>query len=419
MFKSERVIMSKDTGFMGAVEDICQEKGLSKDVIIEAVEAAIAAAYRKDYGKPKQVIRAKMDPVTGATEMFRVYEVKETEEEIEEPEKELLLPDAKKFDKKAEIGGEVLIKLPHEEDFGRIAAQTAKQVIIQRLREAERDMIFSEYKDREGQVLNASVQQVDGRNVIVSLGKANGILFPSDQIHAERYYIGQRMKVYVSEVAQTARGPQITVSRTNEGLIRGLFENEVPEIASGSVEIKSIAREPGSRTKIAVIANEEGIDPVGSCVGQRGTRVQAILAEIGEEKIDIVLWDEDVEQFIMNALSPAKTEQISISSKEHKATVTVSKENLSLAIGKGGQNVRLASKLTGWGIDIVQAEEAKPMKKKSEENDEIEAEEDADNITKDINNKDAVETVEAEKPEKPTKAAMKSKSVKSKKSEVK
>ena len=363
--------MSKDVGFMSAVEDICQEKGLSKEVIVEAVEAAIAAAYRKDYGKPKQVIRAKMDLVSGATEMFRVYEVKETEEEIEEPEKELLLADAKKFDKKAEIGSEILIKLPHEDDFGRIAAQTAKQVIIQRLREAERDMIFSEYKDREGQVLNASVQQVDGRNVIVSLGKANGILFPSDQIHGERYYIGQRLKVYVTEVAQTARGPQITVSRTNEGLIRGLFENEVPEIASVSVEIKSIAREPGSRTKIGVIANEEGIDPVGSCVGQRGTRVQAILAEIGEEKIDIVLWDEDIEHFIMNALSPAKTEQISISSKDHKATVTVSKENLSLAIGKGGQNVRLASKLTGWGIDIVQAEEAKPMKKskKAKDND--------------------------------------------------
>lgn len=409
--------MSKDTGFMGAVEDICQEKGLSKEVIIEAVEAAIAAAYRKDYGKPKQVIRAKMDPVSGATEMFRVYEVKETEEEIEEPEKELLLPDAKKFDKKAEIGGEVLIKLPHEEDFGRIAAQTAKQVIIQRLREAERDMIFSEYKDREGQVLNASVQQVDGRNVIVSLGKANGILFPSDQIHAERYYIGQRMKVYVSEVAQTARGPQITVSRTNEGLIRGLFENEVPEIASGSVEIKSIAREPGSRTKIAVIANEEGIDPVGSCVGQRGTRVQAILAEIGEEKIDIVLWDEDVEQFIMNALSPAKTERISISSKEHKATVTVSKENLSLAIGKGGQNVRLASKLTSWGIDIVQAEEAKPMKKKSKDSENLEdvddeevaTEKTVDDVAEQSDTSEPSKTLEPEKISKPKKKTTKAK----------
>lgn len=359
--------MAKENLFMSAVEDICQEKGLSKDVIIEAIEAAIAAAYRKDYGKPKQVIRAKMDPVSGATEMFRVFEVKENKEEIEESEREITLAEAKRFDKKVKAGSEILIPMPHEDEFGRIAAQTAKQVIIQRLREAEREMIFTEYKDREGEVLNASVQQIDGRNVIVSLGKANGILFPSEQIHNEKYYIGQRIKVYVSEVSQTARGPQITVSRTNEGLIRGLFENEVPEIASATVEIKSIAREPGSRTKIAVIANEEGIDPVGSCVGQRGTRVQAILAELGEEKIDIVLWDEDVEQFIMNALSPAKTEKISISSKEHKATVSVTKENLSLAIGKGGQNVRLASKLTGWGIDIVQAEEepAKTKKEKS------------------------------------------------------
>jgi len=354
--------MAKNDSFMAAVDDICREKGLTKEVIIEAVEAAIAAAYRKDYGKPKQLIRAKMDPVSGATEMFRAYEVKESDEEIEEPEKELVLKDARKINKKAKVGEEILIKMPPEDDFGRIAAQTAKQVIIQRLREAERDMIFSEYKDREGEVLNASVQQIDGRNVLVSLGKANGILFPSEQIHNEKYYIGQRLKVYVSEVSQSARGPQITVSRTNEGLIRGLFESEVPEIASGTVEIKSTAREPGSRTKIAVIANEEGIDPVGSCVGQRGTRVQAILSELGAEKIDIVLWDEDVEQFIMNALSPAKTEKIKISSKEHKATVTVSKENLSLAIGKGGQNVRLASKLSGWGIDINQAEEADTLK---------------------------------------------------------
>ena len=362
--------MAKDDSFMSAVDDICQEKGLSKEVIIEAVEAAIAAAYRKDYGKPKQMIRAKMDPVSGSTEMYRVYEVKENDEEVEEAEKELSLKNAKKINKKAKVGGEILVKLPPEEYFGRIAAQTAKQVIIQRLREAERDMIFAEYKDRESEVLNASVQQIDGRNIIVSLGKANGILFPSEQIHNEKYYIGQRLKVYVLEVSQSARGPQISVSRTNEGLIRGLFENEVPEIVSQTVEIKSIAREPGSRTKIAVIASGEGIDPVGSCVGQRGTRVQAILSELGEEKIDIVLWDEDVEQFIMNALSPAKTENIVISSKDHKATVMVTKENLSLSIGKGGQNVRLASKLTGWGIDIVQSEESsqKPAKEDEAEN---------------------------------------------------
>jgi N utilization substance protein A len=265
----------------------------------------------------------------------------------------------------------VTIPLPKEEEFGRIAAQTAKQVIIQRIREAERDMLFSEFKDKEGAVMNATVQQIEGRNVIVSLGKANGIMFPSDQIKDEKYYIGQRIKVYVREVAETTRGPQIVTSRTDEGLIRGLFESEVPEIATGTVEIKSIAREAGSRTKIAVIANEEGIDPVGSCVGQRGTRVQAILAEIGEEKIDIVLWDEDVEQFIMNALSPAKTKEILISSKDNKATVTVDKDSLSLAIGKGGQNVRLASKLTGWGIDIKKSDEEEEAGNNETANEEI------------------------------------------------
>lgn len=349
--------MKKINPFMAAIEDICEEKGLNKEIIIETVEAALAAAYRKDYGKPKQVVRAKLDPDTGKADMFRIYEVLGPDEEIKEHEHELSLEEAKEIDKNAEIGKEVIVPLPHEEEFGRIAAQTAKQVIIQRIREAERDLLFSEFKDKENQVVNATVQQVDGRNVIVSLGKVNGIIYPSDQINGERYYVGQRMKVYVKEVSQSVKGPQIIVSRSDESLIVGLFETEVPEIASGTVEIKSVAREAGSRTKIAVIATEEKIDPVGSCVGQRGTRVQAVLDEIGLEKIDIVLWDEDVEQFIMNALSPAKTKQIAISSKDNKATVYVDKDNLSLAIGKNGQNVRLASKLTGWGIDIKLIEE--------------------------------------------------------------
>jgi N utilization substance protein A len=227
-------------------------------------------------------------------------------------------------------------------------------------------MLFKEYKDKEGEIVNATVQQLEGRNVIVSLGKANAILYPADQIREERYYIGQRIKVYLKEVAETTRGPQIIVSRSDKDLIAGLFKLEVPEINAGTVEIKSIAREGGSRTKIAVIAHEDKIDPVGSCVGQRGTRVQAVLAEIGDEKIDIVLWDEDVEQFIMNALSPAKTKRISINSKENKATVYVERDSLSLAIGKGGQNVRLASKLTGWGIDVVLDEEEESTKKKKD-----------------------------------------------------
>lgn len=348
--------------FMSAIAQICDEKGLSKEIVLETVEAALAAAYRKDYGSPRQVIRGKLDEVSGDVSMFRVYQVVDTEEEIEEKESQLLLKDAKKLDKKAEIGSEVIIPLPSHEDFGRIAAQTAKQVIIQRIREAEREMLFQEYKDKEGSVINGSVQQLDGSNVIVNIGKANAILYPSDQIKNEHYYVGQRLKVYLREVDETARGPQMLVSRSDSGLINGLFEMEVPEIATGSVVIKNIVREAGYRTKIAVASTQEGIDPIGSCVGQRGTRVQAILAEIGDEKIDIVLWDEDVENFIVNALSPAKCEKITISSKENKATVYVPEDSLSLAIGKGGQNVRLASKLTGWGIDIEKFDDTKKDK---------------------------------------------------------
>lgn len=366
--------MQKTPAFMSAIEEICEEKGIDKDTVIETVEAALAAAYRKDYGKPKQVMRAKMDPVTGEADIFRVYVVVDSEEEVKEKEQELTLDQAIKLKKNAKVGDEILIPLEKKEEFGRIAAQTAKQVIIQRIREAERELLFKEFKDKENQVVNATVQQLEGRNVIVSLGKANGIMYPADQVREERYYIGQRIKVFVKEVAETTRGPQIIVSRSDKELIRGLFETEVPEINAGTVEIKSIAREAGSRTKIAVIANEEKIDPVGSCVGQRGTRVQAVLAEIGEEKIDIVLWDEDVEQFIMNALSPAKTKKITISSKENKATVYVDRESLSLAIGKGGQNVRLASKLTGWGIDVVLDEEAEDDNVKISEKSEPETE---------------------------------------------
>ncbi len=349
--------MAQPTQFMSAIEEICDEKGINKEIVIETVEAALAAAYRKDYGKAKQIIRAKLDQVTGKADMFRVYEIVDSEEEVKETEHQLTIDQARKLDKKAEIGGEIVIPMPHEEEFGRIAAQTAKQVIIQRIREAEREMLFDEFKDKENHVVNANVQQIDGRNVIISLGKANAFMYPGDQVREEKYYTGQRIKVYVKEVVETARGPQILVSRSDEGLIRGLFELEVPEISAGTVEIKSIAREAGSRTKIAVIATEDKIDPVGSCVGQRGTRVQSVLDEIGEEKIDIVLWDENVEQFIANALSPAKTLEINISSKENKAIVYVNKDNLSLAIGKGGQNVRLASKLSGWGIDIKVADE--------------------------------------------------------------
>ncbi|MCX6812741.1 MAG: transcription termination factor NusA [Candidatus Berkelbacteria bacterium] len=349
--------MKEEKGqFMQAIEDLCDEKGLDRDTVIGTVEAALAAAYRKDYGRPRQMIRAKLDPKTGEAEMFKITTVVD-DEEFENPEAEIILADAKKIKKTAKIGDEFVDALPKEETFGRIAAQTAKQVIIQRIREAERELIFSEYKNRENTVVNGNVSQIEGRNVIISLGKANAILFPSDQINSEKYYVGGRLKILIKEVEQTSRGPQILASRTAEGLIKGLFELEVPEIANGTVEIKAIAREAGSRTKMAVIATDENIDPIGSCVGQRGSRVQSVLSEIGEEKIDIILWDEDLEKFIVNALSPAKCSKIVLSSKDNKATVYVPEDSLSLAIGKNGQNVRLASKLSGWGIDIERAED--------------------------------------------------------------
>lgn len=345
-------MVQKVSPFIAAINELCEEKGLDRDVVLETIEAALAAAYRKDYGKPKQMMRAKLNEKTGEADMFRVYEVVDSEEDVTEPEQQLTLDQAKKLDPKTEVSKEVVIPLPKHTDFGRIAAQTAKQVIIQRLREAERNMLFREFKDRENEVVTATVQQIEGRNIMLSLGKATAVMYPSEQIRSERYYVGQRLKVVIKEVVETTKGPQILVSRSDENLIVGLFKMEVPEINAGTVLIKSIAREPGSRTKIAVIATEEKIDPVGSCVGQRGTRVQAVLDEIGEEKIDIVLWDEDVEQFISNALSPAKTSRIVISSKDSKATVYVEPDALSLAIGRNGQNVRLASKLSGWGIDI-------------------------------------------------------------------
>jgi N utilization substance protein A len=286
-----------------------------------------------------------------------VFVSKEIVDEVEDKFTQISLEDAYKFKKNAKLGEFIEIKdMPS--DFGRIAAQTAKQVIIQRIREAERDMVFGEYKDKEGEVINGNVQRIEGNNVIIDLGKASGILFPNEQIREERYYVGQRLKFFVVRVEQNARGPQIVVSRSHPGLVKRLFELEVPEILSGVVEIKSIAREAGERTKLAVSSTQDGVDPVGSCVGQRGVRVQAVMSEIGEEKIDIILWDEDPKVYISNALSPAKVNEIVLDDAEKKAEVKVAEDQLSLAIGRQGQNVRLAAKLTGWNVDIQGGDEA-------------------------------------------------------------
>lgn len=345
--------------FSAAINQICEEKGLDKDIVVETVEAALAAAYRKEYGHPNQVIRAKLDEKTGGVNVKQILEVVK---EVEEEDVEISLKEAKKRNKKAKVGDEIEIELPEKTEFGRIAAQTAKQVIIQRIREAERKVLFDEFKDKEGSLINGTVQQIEGNNIIINIGKTNGVMPPQEQIPNERYYIGQRLKVYVSQVEETTRGPRILVSRADSKLIEELFKLEVPEIAAGRVMIRVIAREAGSRNKIAVESKEEGLDPVGSCVGQRGNRVQSVLAEIGEEKIDIILWNKDENKFIENALSPAKIKLVKINKKNKKATVEVEKEQLSLAIGKNGQNVRLASKLSGYGIDIVEAKVAETKK---------------------------------------------------------
>lgn len=337
---------------MAAINQIADEKGLDTAIILETIEAALAAAYRKDYGTPDQVIRAEFDPETLETKMFEVFSIVE-DALIEEPAHQITLLEARKIRKSAEIGEEVERPLPVHADFGRIAAQTAKQVIIQRLREAEREMLYAEFKEKENTLVNGNIQQIEGDIVIVNLGKINALMLPTGQIKNERYYIGQRIKVYIQGVEETAKGPKVIVSRADTGFIKALFALEVPEIASEVVEIVAIAREAGGRTKMAVTAHQEGIDPVGSCVGQRGSRVQAVLAEIGDEKIDIILHSTDPERFIANALAPAKPLSIKIDEETHRATVEIEEEQLSLSIGRGGQNVRLASKLTGYSIDIL------------------------------------------------------------------
>ncbi len=347
------------SAFAAAINQLADERGLPHDVIIEAIESAVAAAYRKDYGDPDQNIRAKLDEETGEFKIWQVFEV------VEEPENthaQLTVEEAKELKKTAKLGDEVTVELEPHADFGRIAAQTAKQVISQRLREAEKEILYAEYKEKQGQLINGYVQQVEGPNVIMNIGKLNGLMIASDQIPGQTYYPGQRLKILVYNVEETPRGPRVLVTRSSADFIAKLFELEVPEIASGSVEVKTIAREAGTRTKMAVASTQPGLDPVGSCVGQRGTRVQSVLSEIGDEKIDIILWSESIEQMITNALAPAKIEKISLRKKDSTALVTVPEDQLSLAIGKNGQNVRLASKLTGWEIDILKTGESARQK---------------------------------------------------------
>lgn len=348
------------SAFLAALNQVCDEKGLSLEVVLQTVEAALAAAYRKDYGHPDQVIKIKLNP---ETQEMKVFEVLEVVKEVENEQTQISSKETKKIKKDAKIGDTIERELEPHKEFGRIAAQTAKQVIVQRLKEAEKGVLYQEYKEKEGQILTGVVQQIEGKNLLVSLGKLNGIMFPSDQIPTENYSVGQRLRVYVMKVEESPRGPAVILSRAHPNFIPALFAQEVPEIVQGTVKVMATAREAGSRTKMAVAAAQPGVDPVGSCVGQRGTRVSTVISEINDEKIDIILWDPGPEKYIQNALSPAKVQKIELNQKKKKAIVYVKEDQLSLAIGKNGQNVRLASKLTGWTLDIVKEEESKEAKK--------------------------------------------------------
>jgi len=399
-----------------AIKQICAEKGLSEESVLETINSALAAAYRKDFGEKNQNIVVDFDLETGKIKVFDEKEVvedlspeelaaleeirvqrealkealasgqitpeeykqqKETEREEDEtlpetdengeeirrfnPKTEMQISDAKKIKKSYKLGDIVKTTLEVPGEFGRMAAQTAKQVIVQRLREAERNVVYQEYKDKEGQILNGLVQKIEGRNVIVDLDKVSAIMPPNEQIRKERYKIGDRIRVYLKSVSLTTRGPELIVSRTHEEIVKKLFVLEIPEIANSTIVIKGIAREAGGRTKIAVHTDDKNIDPIGSCIGQRGARIQTIIAELNGEKIDIIEYSDNAEKYISNALLPAKITEVKLNEEEKTASVTVPQDQLSLTIGRAGQNVRLASKLTGWSISIKEAESGKAI----------------------------------------------------------
>jgi transcription termination/antitermination protein NusA len=337
-----------------AIQAIAEEKNLPESTVKEVVEQALAAAYRRDYGEREQEVRVEMNLNTGDVD---AYVSKEVVENVEEPAYELSLAQAQTIKKDAKVGDFIEI---HEEvkSFGRVAAQTAKQVILQRLREAEREIVLAEFEDKIGTVITAMVSRVEGMIVRLELGKAQGIMPKSEQIQGERYYPGQRLKVFLKDVERGPRGPQLVVSRGNREFLEFLFRAEVPEMESGAVEIKNVAREAGVRSKVAVASTVPGVDPVGTFVGGHGTRVNAVMNEIGEqEKIDIIVWKENVSDYIAEALSPTKVTRVELDEANKRAKVIVPEDQLSIAIGRGGQNVRLASKLVGYELDI-EAEKA-------------------------------------------------------------
>ncbi|MBU1132156.1 transcription termination factor NusA [Patescibacteria group bacterium] len=425
-----------DPSIKAAIKQICAEKGLSEESVLETINSALAAAYRKDFGDKMQNIQAEFELDKGTIKIFDVKEVvtdlspeelaameemrlkreaikealekgeitpeelkkqrdeeeiksaeakeeKAEGEEAEEerhfnPKTEIQISDAKKIDEKYEIGDFVKTELAIPGEFGRMAAQTAKQVIIQRLREAERNIIYQSFKDKEGEILNGMVQKIEGRNIIIDLDNATAIMPPFEQIRRENYRIGDRIKILLVSVSLTTRGPELIVSRASTDFVKKLFTLEIPEISNNTIEIKEIAREAGSRTKLAVFTADENIDPIGSCIGQRGARIQTIIQELGGEKIDIIEYSEDPKKFITNSLLPAKITSVELNESDKTAEVSVPQDQLSLTIGRAGQNVRLASKITGWTIKIKEAAaEAQPeteTTEKTEEQPAVEAE---------------------------------------------
>jgi transcription termination/antitermination protein NusA len=375
-----------------ALEQLETERGIPKDKVIEAIEMALASAYRKDYGKKNQIIRASFDLNTGKSEFFQVKIVvdesvlKGEDEEDEESantqnysdniqtsgvegeikkerwneDRHIMLEDAKRIKKDAEVGDELIFPLEVKEDFGRIAAQTAKQTIIQRIREAEKYSVLEEYGKRVGEIVNGTMQRQERGHVFIDLGRTTGVLYKDEQVPGEHYRQGERIRAYLSAVEETPRGIAVRLSRSNPDFVRKLFELEVPEISAGTVLVKAIAREAGNRTKIAVLSLEDSIDAVGSMVGQRGVRVSTVISELGGEKIDVIEYSNLPENFIANALSPGKIMSIELDEDAREARIHVAPDQLSLVIGKGGQNVRLAARLTGWKLDVVTPERDRP-----------------------------------------------------------
>ena len=354
--------------FMAAINQICDEKNISKDKVLETIKAALRAAYKKDFGNRDQNVDVDLDDNSG---LATVYLLKTVVEEVEDEINELTVDQAKEYDKKVKVGDELRIDVTPAE-YGRIAAQSAKQVIIQRIQEAERDMMYDLFKDRENELVNAVIHRVDGNNIYLNIDNKTTASLPFNaQIRNEKYYSGQRIKLYLDKVIKTTKGPQLLISRTHPNLVRKLLELEIPEVKTEAVEIKAIARDPGVRCKVAVYSEDEKIDPIGSCVGQKGVRVQNIMDELNGERIDIIEWNEETEKYIKASLSPAKTAKIVLNEKVKNAKVYVDGDQRPLAIGKNGQNVRLASILTGWELDILDiadlGEQPKPKEKKTEE----------------------------------------------------